>query len=134
MKYSQWIGIAIAIVVMVACYLPWVEIPTIQKIVTGMDNKGTNFGKPAKLHLILSGIAIVLYLIPKIWAKRINIIICLLAVAWGVRNFLLYARCEMGTCPERAYGLYLLLFGSIVMLIMALFPDLKIVAKKEGSS
>lgn len=130
MKYSQWIGIGAAILVMVACYLPWMEIPTLQKVVTGMDSNGTNLGKPAKLNLIFCVISIIFYLLPKIWAKRINIIICLLAVAWAVRNFLLYARCEMGTCPEREFGLYLLLFGNIVMLAMALFPDLKVAPKK----
>lgn len=131
MKYSQWIGIAAAIIVIIAGYLPWMEVPTLQKVVTGMDNNGTNFGKPAKLHLIFCVIAIILFLLPKIWAKRTNIIICALATAWAARNFLLYARCEMGTCPEREYGLYFLLFGNIIMLVMALFPDLKVAHKKE---
>lgn len=131
MKYSQWIGIATAILVIVACYLPWIEIPTLQKVVTGMDNNGTNLGKPAKLHLIFCVIAIILYLLPRVWAKRMNLIICALAIAWAVRNFLIYARCEMGTCPEREIGLYLLLLGNMVMLAMALFPDLKVVPKKK---
>ncbi|MFT3747245.1 MAG: hypothetical protein QM768_02975 [Agriterribacter sp.] len=132
MKYSQWTGVAVAVLVMVACYLPWMEIPTLQKIVTGMDNAGTNLGKPAKLHLIFCVIAIAFYLIPKVWAKRANIIFCALGVAWAARNFLLYARCEMGTCPERKYGLYIVLFGSVIMLLAALFPDLKVAEKKEG--
>lgn len=130
MKYSQWIGIATAILVITACYLPWMEIQALQKVVTGMDNNGTNFGKPGKLHLIFCVIAIILFLLPKVWAKRINFIICALATAWAARNFLLYARCEMGTCPEREYGLYLLLAGNIIMLVMALFPDLKVASKK----
>ncbi|MCC6288925.1 MAG: hypothetical protein IT249_13665 [Chitinophagaceae bacterium] len=131
MKYSQWIGIAAALMVIIASYLPWMEIPALQKIVTGMDNAGTNLGKPAKLHLIFAVTAIVFFLIPKVWAKRTNLIFCALGIAWAVRNFLLYARCEMGTCPERKYGLYIVLCGSVVMLLMALFPDLKIVEKKE---
>ncbi|MBX2920929.1 MAG: hypothetical protein KF746_01960 [Chitinophagaceae bacterium] len=91
-----------------------------------MDGMGTNFGKPGKLHLIFCSIAAVLFIIPRVWAKRINWVFCALGLAWAVRNFLLYARCEMGICPERAIGLYLVLFASIVMLAAALFPDMKV--------
>jgi hypothetical protein len=37
----------------------------------------------------------------------------------------------MATCPERQYGLYLVLLGSVVMLLAALFPDMKIVEKTK---
>lgn len=129
MKYSQWIGFVAMILVAVSCYLPWLSIPAINTTVTGMDGTGTNFGKPAKLHLIFCVITGILFLIPKVWAKRINWIFCGMNVAWAIRNFLLYARCEMGSCPERKIGLYLLLISSIIMLVAALFPDLKVKPK-----
>jgi hypothetical protein len=132
MKYSQWIGVLIALLVIMACFLPWMEVPGTGKLVTGMNNMGTNLGKPGKLNIILSSIAVVLFIIPKIWAKRTNLIFCALGMAWAFRNFLLYARCEMGTCPQRKYGIYLLLIGSILMLVAALLPDVKLpVPKKE---
>lgn len=134
MKYSQWVGLAAAILVAFACYLPWIEIPSLAKVLTGMDPGGTNFGKPGKLHLIFCVIASVLFLLPLIWAKRINWFFCALGVAWAVRNFLIYARCEMGTCPERRYGLYLVLSGALLMLLAAFFPDMKIEPKKEKSA
>ncbi|MBX3253463.1 MAG: hypothetical protein KF862_04915 [Chitinophagaceae bacterium] len=91
-----------------------------------MDGTGTNFGKPGKLHLIFCCITSLLFIIPRIWAKRINWVFCALGLAWAVRNFLLYARCEMATCPEREAGLYFVLSGSIIMLAAALFPDIKV--------
>lgn len=133
MKYSQWIGFGAVLLVVAACYLPWISIPGISNTITGMDAAGTNFGKPAKLHLIFCAITGILFIIPRIWAKRINWIFCGMAAAWAVRNFLLFARCEMGTCPERKIGLYLLLFSSTLMLAAALFPDLKVKPKVAAS-
>lgn len=126
MKYSHWIGLAAILVVVIGCYQPWVSIPTLSHPITGMDGTGTNFGKPAKLHLIFCAITGIFFLIPRVWAKRCNWLFCAMNLAWAARNFLLYARCEMGTCPERELGLYLVLLGSVVMLVAALFPDMKV--------
>lgn len=126
MKYSHWIGLAAALVVAIGSYQPWVTISALSHAITGMDGTGTNFGKPAKLHLIFCVIAAIFFLIPRVWAKRFNWLFCAMNLAWAARNFLLYARCEMGTCPERELGLYLVLLGSVVMLAMALFPDMKV--------
>lgn len=123
MKYSQWLGLACAVVVIVACYLPWVQVPVLQTIATGMDSGGTNMGRPGKLTILFCIIAAILFVIPKVWAKRTNMIFNALAVAWAVRNFLLYARCEMGTCPEREYGIYIMFFGTLFIFLATLFPD-----------
>ncbi|HRN57087.1 MAG TPA: hypothetical protein PLL71_11580 [Agriterribacter sp.] len=131
MKYSQWIGLLATIMVVIACYLPWIEIPSLSLLLTGMDGQGTNLGKPGKLHIIFCVPAFVLFLLPLVWAKRVNWLLCALGLAWAVRNFLIYARCEMATCPERQYGLYLVLLGSVVMLAASLLPDMKIVDKKQ---
>lgn len=132
MKYAHWIGLVAALVIIIGCYLPWIEISSLHKTLTGMDGQGSNFGRPGKLHIIFCVPAIVLFLIHKIWAKRVNWLLCAFGLAWAFRNFLIYARCEMGTCPERKYGLYLVLFGSIVMLAAALFPDMKITTKSKA--
>lgn len=134
MKYSQWVGLAAAIAVVFACYLPWVEIEPLSKTLTGMDAQGTNFGRPGKLHIAFCVLTAVFFLLPMVWAKRINWFFCALSLAWALRNFLIYARCEMGTCPERKLGIYLVLFGSALMLVAALFPDLKVKDKKKTAA
>lgn len=123
MKYSQWIGLVVAAVVIIACYLPWMQVPVLQTVVTGMDSGGTNLGRPGKLTIFFCVIAAILFIIPRVWAKRVNLVFCALAVAWAVRNFLLYARCEMGACPERKYGIYIMVAGALLMFLAALFPD-----------
>ncbi len=130
MKYAQWIGLAGVVLVIAGCYLPWIEIPSLPDIITGMEGQGTNFGRPGKLHIIFCIPALILFIIPRVWAKRVNWLFCALGLAWAVRNFLIYAHCEMGTCPERKYGLYFVLAGSVIMLAAALFPDMKVAGKE----
>ncbi len=132
MKYSQWIGVAAALLIVWGCYLPWISIPSITNTITGMDATGTNFGKPGKLHLIVCGVAIILFLIPRVWAKRINWIFCIIGFAWALRNILLFTRCELGTCPQLRVGLMLVLLSSIVMLACSLLPDLKVKTGKKN--
>ncbi len=131
MKYSQWIGIAAAALLAWACYLPWVSIPSIPNIITGMDATGTHFGKPGKLHLIICGIATLLFAIPRVWAKRTNWVFCMIGFAWALRNLLLFTRCELGTCPQIRVGLILVLIASVIMLAASLLPDLKLKPKNN---
>ncbi|PWU03208.1 MAG: hypothetical protein C5B52_03815 [Bacteroidetes bacterium] len=134
MRFSAQIGVIAVIVVIIGCFLPWIEIPVLQKTLTGMDPQGTNFGRPGKLHLFFCAFALIFFIIPRIWAKRANWFFCAFALAWAIRNYIIYARCEIGTCPERKYGIYLVLIGSLVMMIVSFFPDLKIPVNKETES
>lgn len=129
MKYSQWLGVAAAAVIVLGCYLPWITIPSVSNIITGMDASGTNFGKPGKLHLIICSIATLLFAIPRVWAKRTNWVFCMIGFAWALRNMLLFTRCELGTCPKVSIGLVLVLIFSLVMLACSLLPDLKVKSK-----
>lgn len=123
MKYSQQIGAFAAIVLMGACFLPWITISNPPLIVSGFATKGTSFGKPGILHIFFSVIMLVLFLLPRIWAKRVNLFIGALNVAWGFKNYLLYSAC-MGICPDKQIGLWLVLLSSATMLLMSLLPKI----------
>jgi hypothetical protein len=45
--------------------------------------------------------------------------------AWAVRNFLLIPVCQMGECPVRRIGLYLLLLSSLALIFAGLGGALK---------
>jgi hypothetical protein len=122
----KWIGIAAAIVLCISCFQPWVFIETKQLTLTGMNTTGTNYGKPGILMLVLSFFFIVFSIIPSIWSKRANMIVTALTVAWCIRNYFLLSTCSGGECPQRKLAIYLVLFSSIIMLIAALFPDVKV--------
>ncbi len=124
MKYSQTIGLLLSLALGASCFLPWAQIHNGTITVTGLSAHGTDFGKPGMLNLILGVAAAVLFCVPAIWAKRTNIFVTGLNVAWALRSYLVVGTCLMGECPAKMAGLYLLLLCSIGMLLMSFFPRL----------
>jgi len=130
MKYSQWIGVIAVLVLIGACFMPWAYFPDLEKEFTGFFSQGNIYGKPGKVIVFFCGIEIILFLIPKIWAKRANILVAAMEIAFCVKAFLLYSACYRGICPERRAGLWLVLGMSIVVVVMALLPDLPVKEEK----
>lgn len=132
MKYSKWIGLLSAITVIIACYITWIYVPSVQIAIAGMVSSGKhNFGRPGLMNIFCSLGAIVWFLSPRIWAKRTNIFFCGFNMAWAVRNYILLTRCYGGDCPQKKAGLYLLMFASALMLLMAFIPDIKLKEQEE---
>lgn len=129
MKYSQRIGIIATIALMAVCFLPWAYIASKQITVSGFIAIGTNFGKPGLLNFIFCVIMLVMFAVPAIWAKRTNVFIAALNLAFAIRNFIVLSFCSAGECPEKKIGLYLLIFLSAIIQVMALLPKMKIVNK-----
>lgn len=135
MNRSQWIALASAIVLVVACFMPWVCIAPANLIVSGVDTEGTRFGKPAYLHFILAAVIILFTFIKKIWAKRFNLMFAALNLAWAIKNYMVMSRCEAGECPVKQTGLYLVLIAALALLITTFFPNMKIpVADKSEAA
>ncbi len=126
MKNSQWIGIAAALLLIGACFLPWAYFPDLQKDFTGFFSEKNAYGRPGKVLVFFSVIAIVLFLIPKIWAKRTNIFVGALTIAFGIKCFLLFTACYKGICPDKKLGIFLVLFASALMTLAAILPDTKL--------
>jgi hypothetical protein len=133
MKYSKWIGLLAVIIVIIACYMPWVYIPSAKLEIGGMFSSAKqNFGKPGLMNIICCTVSAVFFLLPKIWAKRTNIFFCGFNIAWAIRNFILLSRCYMGDCPVRQTGLYILLIASSLAMLMSFFPDTEIKEKEDN--
>ena len=126
MKFNGTIlGVFAGVLLAFSCWMPWVVIVSQQLTLTGMETTGTSYGKPGLLHLILLAPFLIFTLIPKTWAKRFNLLVVALNTSWMIRNWLLIGICRGGECPERQMGFYLVAFTSILMLIAALFPRVK---------
>jgi len=126
MKNSQVVGILMVIIVIATCFFPWVFIESKQLSVSGLNAVGTNFGKPGKMILYLASISIVLFLVNKIWAKRINVFVTSFCFAWAIRNYLILSACFAGECPEKKLALYILVVASAIMMVMSFLPKIKI--------
>ena len=51
MKYSQWIGIAAAIMLVIAGFLPWTYHPDLNKNFTGFFTENNVYGKPGNVFV-----------------------------------------------------------------------------------
>lgn len=128
----KWIGLAAAALLVAGCFMPWVVIESRNITVSGMDATGTNYGRPGYFHLFFTGLFLCFHLIPTLWAKRFNLPVVALNVAWAIRNYLVIATCQAGECPIRKPGMYAVLAGSLVMLLAALFPDIDLKKLKKS--
>ncbi len=130
-KYLHWLGIAACITLIISCFLPWVYYADIKETFTGFYSYQNQYGKPGKFLAILGVITLIFLLLPKVWAKRANLFICALTVAYAVKTFILFSSCYNNYCPEKLFSLYLMLFSTVVMLIAVIFPDLKMTEKNK---
>ncbi|MBS1622334.1 MAG: hypothetical protein JST10_12225 [Bacteroidetes bacterium] len=134
MRFMKWIGLAAAVSLAVACFYPWVFIESKNIIVTGVRSEGTDFGKPGYFHLFMIAFFLLFNFIPRVWAKRSNLLVVALNLAWAIRNYMIISSCHMGECPEKRVSIYILLFSSILLLVSALFPDVNISKVKSDKS
>jgi hypothetical protein len=125
MRWMKWIGILAAVSLVIACFMPWVIIPSKNIMVSGIDAAGTNFGKPGYFHFIMVLFFLFFTLTSKVWAKRANLLVTAINMAWAIRNYFVITLCRGGECPEKKMAIYLIVAASILMLISALFPDFR---------
>ena len=128
----KWIGVMAALLLSVSCFTPWVIFQSRNIIVSGIDAGGTNFGKPGYLHFVFTAVFIILSFIQKTGAKRINVPIAAINLAWAIRNYFVLTACSAGECPQTQTGLWLVLFASGLMMVSALFPDIAIIKNKTA--
>jgi hypothetical protein len=133
-RIIKWLGLAASLTMIVACLMEWVIIRSKNLTITGIDDGGVGFGKPGYLHFIFTFLFIAFTLIPKIWAKRFNLAAAPLNLAWAIRNYFTVSACSGGECPDKQLGLFLVLLAAIVMLVSALFPDLRLRNDLRSSS
>jgi hypothetical protein len=134
MKYSQWIGIAAAIMLVVAGFLPWTYHPDLDKNFTGFFSENNVYGKPGYVFIVVCIVAVLFFAIQRIWAKRWNVFICAIILSYAIKSFIVFSGCYRGICPDKKAGLWIMLLSAIVMMGMSLFPDMKLKeeAKKQS--
>lgn len=110
---------------LVSCFLPWMTIESKGITITGLDTTGTTFGKPAYFHFFWTGLFLVFLFINRVWSRRTAMVFAAFNAAWAFRNFLVLPMCQMGECPVRRTGLYILFVSSIVMFFAGLIAPAK---------
>jgi hypothetical protein len=120
----KWLTIILVAILTISLFFPWVTIESKNIVVTGLDAKGTSFGKPGLFNLVLCIIFLFLLLINRNWSKRAAFFVSAFNIAWAVRDFVIISTCYAGVCPVKHTALYVLLFSSILITICTLFVEI----------
>lgn len=129
-KILHWLGIAACVALITSCFLPWTFHADINQTFTGFYSYLNKYGRPGKFLLFFALIALVLMLLPKVWAKRTNLFICGFTFAYAVKTYVLFSSCYNNYCPQKLAGLYLMIGSAVVLMVASFFPDVKLADKK----
>lgn len=116
-----------------SCFLPWMTIESKGITITGLNTTGTTFGKPAYFHFLWAGLFLLFFFINRVWSRRTATVFAAFNAAWAFRNFLVLPICQMGECPVRRTGLYVLFVSSLLLFFAGLIAPVKEEAKGSGS-
>jgi hypothetical protein len=90
------------------------------------------YGKPAMFFVFIAIVSAALIYSDKLWAKRTLIFLVALSIGYLIKTYVLYTSCYNAYCPEKRYGLYVLIFSTLLLTAVAVFPDGKIMDDKEA--
>jgi len=126
MKYSQAIGILLSLLLIYSTTQPLVIIDSKHWVITGWETGASSFGQPGKFLVYFAILNILCFALPYIFAKRTNIVIAALILAWSIRNYLILSTCYMGECPQKQWALYACIVLSAGVLITTVLPKINI--------
>ena len=129
MKYSQTIGILLSLLLIYCTTQPLVIIDSKHWVITGWETGARSFGQPGKFLVYFAILNCLLFALPYIFAKRTNIVVAALVLAWSIRNYLILATCYMGECPQKQWALYACIASSAGILIMTFLPKINVEKK-----
>lgn len=124
-KILHWLGIAACIALIVSCFMPWAYFADLNQTFNGFYSYQNEYGKPGKFLVGMGTIALVFILLPKVWAKRANLFVCSLLLAYAIKTYILYGSCYNNYCPEKLFWVYIMLFMPFIILMAAVFPNVK---------
>jgi hypothetical protein len=122
-SYSKWITLFAAILMVVACYLPWAFYPDLNKSFTGFFSENNIYGKPAKLLIAFAGFNVLAQFVNSVFMKRVNLLLMALGFAYAIKSYIVFAECYKGYCPQKQIGLYLMVVASAILLITSVLPS-----------
>lgn len=130
-KILKWLGLLACVALIVSCFLPWAYYADINESFTGLYTYKKIYGRPGVFMIPIAVLAILFIVLPRVWAKRVNMFLCGLLLGYSIKTYVMFTSCYNAYCPQKLPGIYLMLIATIVMLLAAIFPDFKI-RKKEN--
>lgn len=132
MRYSQYAGVFASLALVFSGFLEWTWYPDLQTSFTGYHSEANIYGKPALLFNLLAAVAIAFFLISRTWAKRWNLLVTAITLAFAIRTFILFTACYRGICPSKQTGIWVMMGSAALMMICTLLPDTPLSGKSAG--
>jgi hypothetical protein len=132
-RYSKWIGLGAFVLLTISCFMPWAYYADVQKSFTGFFSENNVYGKPAKFLLVCGIISCLLVFFSNSWLRRSALLFSGLNMAYAIKNFLLFGACYRGYCPEKLFGLYLMLISTLLLFATTLIQGGKIEATNNST-
>lgn len=130
-KILHYAGLTACIALITSCFFPWAYFADIGQYFTGLYSYQNQYGRPGKFLILIAVVVFIFMLLPKIWAKRTNLFICAVGVGYAIKSYILFTSCYKAYCPQPKPAIFIMLVSIIVMLVAAVFPNLKLEEKKE---
>ncbi len=130
-RIIYWLGIAACVVLVAACFMPWTYHADLGKDFTGFFSEQNRYGKPGRFLSFFAILILICTLLPKLWAKRLNLFLGAVLIAYAIKTYILYTSCYMAYCPEKKTGVFLMIFSSAVIFVATAFPNMKLPAEKK---
>jgi len=126
MKYYKFIGLSACVLLVISCFLPWTYYSDLNKSFTGFFSEQNIYGKPGKVFIFFAVCSAILIFLDKIWAKRALIFLAAINLAYLIKTYVLFTTCYSTVCPVKLWGLYLLMASCVLLVIVSIFPNLKL--------
>lgn len=125
MKYYKTIGLLACVLLVISCFLPWAYYTDIDKSFNGFFSEQNIYGKPGKVFIFMAGGSAIMIITNKVWAKRVHILLSAINIAYLIKTYILFTSCYATICPQKEYGLYLLIVSSVMLMFASILPDMK---------
>ena len=128
-KILHYLAIVATLAIIATCFIPWVHYNNIDVTFNGYNVKkfatGVYYGRAGIIITIFAVISLLFTLMPSIVAKRVNMFLCALLVAYTLRTYVIFTGSLFDGEVTKLAGIYLIVFLSFVMVICSVFPYLK---------
>ena len=127
-KYLHYTGIIACLALIAACFMPWVHYNNINETFTGFHvtkfSTGNYYGKAGITITVLTLIILLCMLLPKMGAKRLNLFIGALLVAYCIRTYIIFTSALFEGEVVKQAGIYLVVILPLIIMVAAVFPNI----------
>lgn len=127
LNWQKWIGVVACGLLIISCFMHWAYYSDIQKHFSGFDSKVMfrgkmqhYYGRPGILLCFFAVSCLIFHLLPKVWAKRANLLFAGLCMAYAIRTYFMFSAAYSGYIPQKETGLWLMLIAAVVNLMMVI--------------